>query len=180
MSKLKEHVDIVVYAVGIPFLIGYFGFEFISNLFSSDSRSKAFELIDEAKYQEANEMLLRLIEKDPDGNKDLHNYVGLNYMYLNKHTEAIEAFVVATEKEPLNPICWFNLGTSHYKIQDHFKAIAALRKCLSLDKRQWDAYQYLGSIYLELNDKESALDVIQILKRNNQYPMARELERMVN
>lgn len=62
--------------------------------------------------------------------------VGLNYLQINRHEQAVDAFERAVrfaEDDELEAEAWTNLGLAHAELEEYDEAIGAYRETLALD-----------------------------------------------
>ena len=106
------------------------------------------------------EEALMLIDDALDESSDVAWAWCLKGMFLNhvgRRDEALEALRHATELDPRNSECWFQLGYALIdKRADHHAAEAALRQCLDLSPSRPLAHHCLGRIYRLRADEVTA------------------------
>ncbi|HVR63106.1 MAG TPA: tetratricopeptide repeat protein [Polyangia bacterium] len=90
-------------------------------------KAEAFEPDgEEVTPQTARLQAERGLRQDP-GSAEGHHELGTALRRLGKVREAIAAFTVATELDPVNPWPWFDLGRAHLANDEPLPALAAFR-----------------------------------------------------
>jgi len=107
---------------------------------------KSLALIKHKEYDEAENIVKQLIEKNPD-KEALYLTLGNIYSFKNKKQQALDAYEKASQIAPENPDSYSNIGLIYKQQGDLEKAISYLRKALSFAKERTDIYYNLGNIY---------------------------------
>lgn len=104
------------------------------------------ELLDEGGLDEAESILRRAVELDPDSAR-ARSKLGVALARQRRHSEAMEQFRRALEADPLYAPAYSNLGTLYQEQGRTEEAMAAYRKAIDLDPDYWVAYQNLAALY---------------------------------
>jgi tetratricopeptide (TPR) repeat protein len=78
-----------------------------------------------------------------------------------KLEEAARAYQRAIEKEPQDPIYYYNLGIVYTRLQRYKEAITVFRQMLELQPQSYSAHKNLGELYGLLQDYRQALPYFQ-------------------
>ena len=73
-----------------------------------------------------------------------------------KYRDAIDLLQKVVQKEPRNADAWNYLGYSQRKTGQMDVALASYNKALDIDPRHLGAHEYLGELYLQVNDLPKA------------------------
>jgi tetratricopeptide (TPR) repeat protein len=104
------------------------------------------ELLDEGELDQAESILRRAVELDPDSAR-ARSKLGVALARQGRHNEAIEQFRRSLEVDPLYAPAYTNLGTAYQEQGRTEAAMAAYRKAIELDPDYWVAHQNLAALY---------------------------------
>ena len=79
---------------------------------------------------------------------------------------AIPLLEGVTETQPNNADAWNYLGFAYRNVQRNDEAFAAYNKALLIDPKHDGANEYLGELYLQVGDLDSAEQQLQVLDDN--------------
>lgn len=79
------------------------------------------------------------------------------------YTRAVTLLEQSVAENPDNPDAWNNLGYSLRKSGQTEEALASYRKALALDPEHRGANEYLGELYLEMDDLAKAKERLDVL-----------------
>lgn len=96
----------------------------------ANTNTKADILTAMGKEKQAQKLMDKMLANG--SNFELNKYA-YKLLYSGKGKEAIEVFVLNTEKHPDDPNVWDSLGEGYYRTGDYENAEKYLRKCLSMD-----------------------------------------------
>lgn len=80
------------------------------------------------------------------------------------YATAIALLEKAIAADPRNPDAYSLMGFSHRKLGEWGAALDYYNKALELDPKHLGANEYLGELYLEMDDLERAMERLGILK----------------
>jgi len=98
-----------------------------------------------------------------EGNWVAHNNLGLILLNEGRTDEAIWHFRESLKAKPSYVLAWLNLGVAYKQVREFQAAIDAYRWVLQFDPGNPQALYVLGLIYVEMGDKERALEIYQNL-----------------
>lgn len=81
------------------------------------------------------------------------------------YSNAISALEEFIEKEDENPDAWNLLAFSQRKTGLYDESLASYKKALKLDSKHIGAHEYIGELYLTLNDPKKAKKHLKKLKK---------------
>jgi len=112
-------------------------------------KNLAMESIREKNYPEAYENLFKAVKIAP-GDKELHNLLGLTYLYDGKEERAVKEFKKAIEIDGNYSEAHNHLGIVYSEKEEFKKAEKEFKKALDnlTYKTPWIAYTNLGRVYL--------------------------------
>ncbi len=108
--------------------------------------SKAKLVAAQNDFTGASKLLLAAIEIDETDNRVV-NDVGLFGFEIGNYPMAEIMFFRATELDPTDAVCWFNLGHAQLKQHKLPEALRHLTKSIELDDEDGDAYALRGEAY---------------------------------
>ena len=119
--------------------------------------------IDEERFQDAENLLLEIVEKidfNNDQEKTLYcnskNLLGVAYYLNNEIEKAIEQFSGLIKLDPNFNEAYFNLGLAYEKISNTENALSNFQRTIELKPDHVKAHYHLGVLQLILKDKENA------------------------
>jgi len=86
----------------------------------------------------------------------LHNLKGLIFGMKGQSKRQIDAYRLASELNPHNPVFKGNLGCALAEAKQYPQAIAAIRAALSMDQDLSYLYEWLGDVYRDQGNEELA------------------------
>lgn len=116
-----------------------------------------FVLHREGKPRESLETYTKAAARKPPLGDDL-KIVGLNYVLLNDHTDAIKWLEKAVEIDSRNKEAWYYLGRAYYTESRFAHARRAFLTVLNIDPRDAKAENNLGLIFESEGKPEDAID----------------------
>lgn len=116
---------------------------------------RAITLASSRRFSESNELLQRLLRKDPEL-LDVYNALGLNLQKLGQHEKAAENFRAILKRDSLNVVAHFNLGVSYFELRRRDDAAKELEAALAIAPYYTRAEELLAKTWLEKKDYERA------------------------
>lgn len=113
----------------------------------------------EKKYEQAQEILKKLIKKYPD-NPQIYFQLGVLFYITDNQKAAIAAYHKTLELKPQHPNAEINLAQSYLILSDIVLAEKALVRAIQKNTRDLFAYEKLTQIYLSYKDTVAAEEVI--------------------
>ena len=107
------------------------------------------------EYEEAEPLLLAVIESDPS-HLEAHHKLGLMYMKRGDFGQA-ELYFSKLVNLKQDPVYFSNLGAALYQQQRLVEAAEAYENAIALDDKRGERLQSLGQVYYELGEDEKAL-----------------------
>jgi ankyrin repeat protein len=91
--------------------------------------------------------------------------LGNAYGYIERHSDAMEAYLQAIKIDPEHAKAWNNLGISYRHLDRYDNAIEAYRQVIRIDPKNGDAWYNLGVAYSLSGNRAAALDAVRELRR---------------
>ncbi|MFH1053459.1 MAG: tetratricopeptide repeat protein [Candidatus Woesearchaeota archaeon] len=85
------------------------------------------------------------IGKEPRASRPYDN-LGIEYLNMGKHADAIDYFLIAIQHNPLNHLAYANLGRAYAEIGEIERAISSFKKSIEIHPI-YNAYNNLGIVY---------------------------------
>jgi tetratricopeptide (TPR) repeat protein/DNA-binding winged helix-turn-helix (wHTH) protein len=114
----------------------------------------------EERLQEAVDVAKQGLAVDASA-KDLYNVLGINYMEMSRHDEAIATLRRYTELAPNDPNIYDSLGLAYQWAGRYAEAIAAFEQALALNSQFEIALLHLGNTYVWQGRYQAALEQYQ-------------------
>ncbi len=111
---------------------------------------KSREFFRQQKFVEAEELLLKLLESDPN-DEDALELLGMTHFFNKKLEAAKETFEHLTQVHPGHIKAWVNLGAVLNRMGDFKKAIEVLRRAVQKDRKCAEGYYNMGIAQRGLN-----------------------------
>jgi type IV pilus biogenesis/stability protein PilW len=125
-------------------------------------------LIEQGRYEEAIKILLDVIEDFLYTTPHLaYGNLGLAYLKLGQHQDAIEVLERAVELQPMFCTGFYRLGLVYYDMNRFKDALESLKKSVIIEdpwgqcEKLTNSYSLMGKIHLELDDQAEALESFQ-------------------
>jgi tetratricopeptide (TPR) repeat protein len=83
--------------------------------------------------------------------------LGAAYANIDKHDDAIEAYLRALSIDPETANAWYNLGYSYFRLNLYNNAVEAYSQALRIDPEMTNAWYNLGAAYAKLNRYDDAI-----------------------
>jgi tetratricopeptide (TPR) repeat protein len=115
------------------------------------------------EYEEAEPLLLAVIEADPS-HLDAHQKLGLMYMKQGNFPRA-ELYFSKLVNLKQDPVYFSNLGAALYQQQRLVEAAEAYENAIALDDKRGERLQSLGQVYYELGEDDKALHYFERASR---------------
>lgn len=122
-----------------------------------DVLDKVEEMIGEKKYDEAEKMLIGIVEIDPT-NPRIYSKLGVIYLEQDNFGDSKEAFKTAIKYDKDNDLLYNNLGLALFNQGRYVEAIEAYEKSIRLNGTIPHRYINLGLSYAALRQYEKALN----------------------
>ncbi|MDD8019615.1 MAG: tetratricopeptide repeat protein [Acidobacteriota bacterium] len=104
--------------------------------------------------------------------------LGLIYSKMNRHQEAAEAFKKYTSLAPADANGWLSAGLEYMLLKNFEQAMPYLEKSVQLKPDNPAAQYNLALVYLSLNDRYSAREVLKVLQKLDRN-LADRLSRLI-
>lgn len=151
-----------------------------SQFIAADAYFKAYQEGEESLKKKALESAVvqyqAVLESDPE---DLEAMTSLGVCYVEGASilnqppmKGIGLLKAVLEKDPENINALVNLGYFSTKSGQYELAVKRFQKILEIDPDFADAYLYLADVYIQLNDREKAVEYLEQYKRFIQNPSA--------
>lgn len=121
---------------------------------------RVVQLVEEKKIEEAVQLLLEAVEKEPENPLHLVNLGSLLFQH-EQYEEAESFFLQALQLNEELATAHFGLASIHYELGRFKKATQALRTCIALNLEDADVYYLLGMSYINLHNPLLALPFLQ-------------------
>ena len=115
------------------------------------------------EYEEAEPLLLAVIEADPS-HLDAHQKLGLMYMKQGNFPRA-ELYFSKLVNLKQDPVYFSNLGAALYQQQRLVEAAEAYENAIALDDKRGERLKSLGQVYYELGEDDKALHYFERASR---------------
>jgi tetratricopeptide (TPR) repeat protein len=93
-------------------------------------------------------------------------FKGVVYMHTNRLPEAIALFQYIVQKiNPRYSQAYYNLGYCYLNCKDYDKALACFKNCISIERKNKEAYEYIIKILIFQNKTEEANKIIEMAKK---------------
>jgi tetratricopeptide (TPR) repeat protein len=122
------------------------------------AKSKIFD-IDDVKAG----VLEQVVKVDSD-NADAYRFLAGHYMDSGSYGDAVKALKQLVKTEPNNAHAHSMLGDACWNCDRYEEAIAAYKQAMRLHVNDPHVHYQIGLVYLEMGDKDSALEEYEILK----------------
>lgn len=95
----------------------------------------------------------------PDiGNHEIYWNLGISYMRLGKHQEALDAYAYMRHLSPLNADAYLSIASVFLAANDLNQAAVPLIQALLLDNTRQEALRYLVEVYKQIDKQGCAVD----------------------
>ncbi len=130
--------------------------------------------LQEKNYSEAVEIFRYLTKAEPM--RDVYwSNLGISLYSVKDFQGAVAAYDQALKLNSKVPVRWINLALCFEAIDEHMRAVKAINKALELDPRNINYLMLLCDVYLRVNNKIRAEEVlVQILSFEPTNNLARE------
>ena len=122
-------------------------------------KNKAFELINSKRYQEAQEILFKLVE-DGEDDENIYYLIGQTYRYLDKYSQAIHYLKIASKMHSSAPNL-LALGIALQLNRQYENAIDTLKQAIDVDKNNLLPYNSLALTYKRMGEYQIAADTYE-------------------
>ena len=135
----------------------------------SQEYGKAFKLYEEGKLFDARDVLLKLLNKNPES-INLLKSLGIVHHQLNEFEKSAEYYKRILSIDNNNSEAEYSLGVCYQNLDNNELALAHYKKAIELNPEYIDAYNNLGLLYASLkNYSEAEKYYRQALKYNPEY-----------
>jgi tetratricopeptide (TPR) repeat protein len=124
---------------------------------AAESLTKAKQLADAGRHQEAVELYKAFLAKDPTGNPAVYYYLGKSLFESGDDPSAEQAFKKASELRPDMKYAHFFLGNIHLRGERFAEAAAEYERETSIAPDNDRVWFQLGQAYARAGDDEKAL-----------------------
>lgn len=111
-------------------------------------------------YNSALSNFNRAIETKPD--KDMYGIRGWCKYYLSDYYGAVSDFSQQINRDPANPVAYYNRGSAKSELKDYYGAINDYEKALEMNPSFSMAYNNLGWAYFERKEYKKALKYLNV------------------
>jgi tetratricopeptide (TPR) repeat protein len=128
---------------------------------AAESLTKAKQLADAGRHQEAVELYRAFLAKDPTGNPAVYYYLGKSLFESGDDPSAEQAFKKASELKPDMKYAHFFLGNIHLRGERFAEAAAEYEKETSIAPDNDRVWFQLGQAYARAGEDEKALAALE-------------------
>lgn len=121
---------------------------------------KGYCYYDAAIYDKAIETFLELLNTGSEKSV-VYELIAECYMKQNNCADAIRNLDMAVKLDGNNASLYYQLATNYYDSGNREMAFQMLFKSLELNPDDYDAYSFVGELYLQDNESEKALEYLQ-------------------
>ena len=114
-------------------------------------------LFTEKKFEHVIKKTTLLLKKHPK-QSILYNIIGLSFLELDKHNDAIKVLLSANEHISLDASILCNIGIAHKAAWNYLEARKYFFQALKMNSKHVQSYVNLGNLETTLNNNELALD----------------------
>ena len=122
------------------------------------------EYLDTGRLQEAEALLAKIIESDPN-NSEAHHLLGLSYLQEGRFREAERHLDRAAQLNPTSAEALKDLGEVYVRVHKRERAIKTLARSLFLKPAQPTTQYSLGMLFLEAGDTRQAAAHLGLARR---------------
>ena len=130
------------------------------NMYSEVLFKRSFEYFKKKDFNESKKILLPLLN-EPKPHENIFFLMGLINIAENKFNDSIKYFNLAIKKNPNNPLFYYNTALAYDQTNKRQKAILFYKKCLNLDKKNFEAWINYGNILKKINKFQESIDCYQ-------------------
>ena len=120
-------------------------------------RDMADEYIEQEKFGKAEDILLKIIAKDPS-DAAIYNKLGMIYLHEKNFRDALSALKQALKLESDNDTFYNNLGLLYYQKGDYEAAVEAYERSLEISDKVPSRLVNLGLAYFMIKKYRKAAD----------------------
>ena len=124
-----------------------------------DWEKHAVDLEDRKNWKGMLSWCQKWAKNDPDNFKAWFG-LGAAYANIDKHDDAIEAYLRAISIDPEKANAWYNLGYSYFRLNFYDDAVEAYSQALRIDPEMASAWYNLGAAYAKLNRYDDAIKAL--------------------
>ncbi len=129
-------------------------------------------------WQATEKSLLKAIDSNPNPG-DAMNKLAYLYQETQQYPQAYQTYEKLTHHDAYRVVAWLNMGMVAQQLNRPQAAIDHYRKVLVLNPSHGDAYYALGTVYMQINDFEKAMEALQKAINLQKDDLAARLELMV-
>ncbi len=129
--------------------------------FEDYTRDYALAYLREGYFNDAQNLLLELVENNPDDVIALNTLGVLSYIADNNN-DALNYFTEAIEYNPNEELSYVNRHVVYKYQQNHSAAMEDITKAINIEPDQMDNLVYRASLYMELEDWRNAKNDLDI------------------
>jgi len=122
----------------------------------ADWEKHAVDLEDMRDWKGMLNWCMKWAKNDPNNFKAWFG-LGAAYANIDKHDDAIEAYLRALSIDPETANAWYNLGYSYFRLNLYNNAVEAYSQALRIDPEMTNAWYNLGAAYAKLNRYDDAI-----------------------
>jgi len=117
-------------------------------------------LFQEKRFQEAEKYYLRAVAEDSE-NSLLYGQLGLIYLQLENHKDAVESLKMAVKLEPENGFYQNNLGLALFRLGRVRESIIYFENAVALDEKNARRWANLGLAYQKVGERQKAKEAFK-------------------
>ena len=117
--------------------------------------------MERGQYEKAQAVLKPLLQNTAAPAAENYVMQGNIYQRQGQHAQALAEYEKAFRLKPQNPLICYNIGLSHYYLQNYAAAADYFRKTLAFNPNIAEAYNMLGQLTVLKKDDTAALELFQ-------------------
>lgn len=171
IDEITEHcIEAIILRCDILVEIGkeVEALQFINQRIDSNPSTQKIELLlylsdlhDElANFDQVFDTLVRILDIDAENYEALHR-LSFWAELADKNKESVTLHQRLIDKNPFNPIVWYNLASAHHSLKDYPAAIDAYAYALALDDKLEAAYRNIADAYIKTKQFDKAIEALQ-------------------
>lgn len=119
------------------------------------------DLYDElARFDYVFDTLVSILAIDPENYEALHR-LSFWAELSNKNKESVNIHLGLIDKNPFNPIVWYNLASAYHSLKQYEEAIDAYAYALALDDKLEAGYRNIADAYIKTKQFDKAIDALE-------------------
>ena len=117
--------------------------------------------MERGQYEKAQEVLKPLLQSSSEPTAENYVMQGNIYQRQGQHAQALAEYEKALRLKPQNPLICYNIGLSHYYLQNYAAAEDYFKKTLAINPTIAEAYNMLGQLTVHKKQDAAALELFK-------------------